>query len=198
MGRTSMRDRLLIVCLVSFCVNRCTGSTASDVGVEDMSPVQFKEKALNKTVFIEFYAPWCDHCKQLAPTWARIAEHYRNSQTSLVAAMDCSLFDREEFCKQIPGFEGFPHLAYGEYKGNISTFKEYKGAKTYSELHAFALKNIGPLCGPKHLNLCDEKTKKVPPGLSPEICTFLSKVCLLCRQFDLYPVSADMNTDRQA
>jgi len=42
----------------------------------------------NKNVLVEFYAPWCGHCKSLAPVYEKVAEAFQNEPNCVVAKVD--------------------------------------------------------------------------------------------------------------
>ena len=41
-----------------------------------------------KDVLVEYFAPWCGHCKSLAPIYEELATKLKNNSNIVIAAMD--------------------------------------------------------------------------------------------------------------
>merc|ERR1711862_112610 len=107
-----------------------------------------------KTVFIKFFAPWCGHCKKMAPDWESLAKEWEGHDVGLVAEVDCTA-DGKPLC-DANGVKGFPTLKHGD----PSSLDDYSGGRTYSDLAKFAKENLKPVCSPSNIDLCDDEKKK--------------------------------------
>ena len=43
-----------------------------------------------KLYFVKFYAPWCGHCKRLAPAWGELGESLADDKDIVIAHVDCT------------------------------------------------------------------------------------------------------------
>lgn len=95
----------------------------------------FKEVALDKSkaVFVEFYAPWCGHCKQLEPIWDKLGEKFKDSSDIVIAKMDATANEVEEVKVQ-----SFPTLKY--FPKDSEDVIDYSGERTLEAMAKFVEK----------------------------------------------------------
>lgn len=97
----------------------------------DKNPVKvlvshnFDEVVFNKDkdVLVEFYAPWCGHCKQLAPIYDQLGEKYKDSDTVVIAKMDATANELEH-----TKITSFPTLKF--YRKGDNQVIDYNGERT--------------------------------------------------------------------
>jgi len=109
----------------------------SDVKFLDID--SFEGEIGSGVTFVKFFAPWCGHCKRLAPTWDELAGKFSSADDVTVAKVDCTSDDNKNkgLCSE-QGVNGFPTLHI--YKDGKKV-EEFSGKRTIEGLEAFVEKH---------------------------------------------------------
>lgn len=132
---------LLVVALYTSVVSAADDPTASLSGVTDLTPDNF-DKIVNggKHALVEFYAPWCGHCKHLVPEYKTLGETVAKdgalSSRIVVAKVNA---DEHRSLGERYGVKGFPTIKYFP-RGKPATLEnavDYNGARNSDKFLEF-------------------------------------------------------------
>ncbi|XP_054722821.1 protein disulfide-isomerase A4-like [Uloborus diversus] len=89
-----------------------------------------------KDVLLEFYAPWCGHCKQLEPIYKNLGKKFRDNDKVVIAKIDATANDYPT------NFDvnGFPTLYY--VPASSKKPMQYDGQRTLEDLTKFVSEQV--------------------------------------------------------
>lgn len=98
---------MVLVALVAFvCAGDAAGLYGKGTNVVQLTPENFQQVFEDANVWmVEFYAPWCGHCKNLSPAWEAAATQLQG--IAKVAAVNCD--EHQQLCGMFQ-VQGFPTL----------------------------------------------------------------------------------------
>lgn len=91
----------------------------------------------SKDVLIEFYAPWCGHCKKLAPVYKSLGKKLKDNPDVVIAKMDAIANDVPNSKYKV---EGFPTL-YWAPKNSKNNPEKYEGGRELDDMLEFINKH---------------------------------------------------------
>ncbi|KAG1961258.1 protein disulfide-isomerase A2 [Pimephales promelas] len=94
----------------------------------------------NKFLLVEFYAPWCGHCRRLEPIYAEVAGLLKNGSSEVrLAKVDAS--EEKELASEF-AVDGFPMLKFFK-DGNRQNFTDFSGKRTVKGITMWLERHTG-------------------------------------------------------
>jgi len=107
--------------------------------VVNLDPRSFQESIGGKAhALVKFFAPWCGHCKAMAPEYEKVAQTFKEESSVLIAKVDAEA--HPELGKS-QGISGYPTLKW--YEKGSTTGKGYESGRDAHHFVQFVNENAG-------------------------------------------------------
>jgi len=113
-------------------------------------------KKSKKNVLVEFYAPWCGHCKQLTPIWDQLGDKFKDREDLIIAKMDATANELADI-----KIQSFPTIKY--FLSGSEKIIDYSGERTLDAFSKF-IESGGAEGAAKEKAEGDKKGKKHDEG----------------------------------
>ncbi|OWF51690.1 protein disulfide-isomerase A6-like [Mizuhopecten yessoensis] len=127
----------VLVLIMAGLLSKAAALYSSGDGVVQLTPANFDKEVMNSDELwiIEFYAPWCGHCKSLAPEWKKAAKALKG--VVKIAAVDADAHG------QLGGrfsVQGFPTIKV--FGVNKNKPEDYQGGRTADAIVNAAMSKV--------------------------------------------------------
>ncbi|GAB1214480.1 hypothetical protein ATERTT37_003643 [Aspergillus terreus] len=171
--------------LLVSCLTLLVGIASAASAVVDLIPKNFDKVVLQsgKPALVEFFAPWCGHCKNLAPVYEELGQAFAHAEDKVtVGKVDAD--EHRDLGKRF-GIQGFPTLKW--FDGKSETPEDYKGGRDLESLSAFITEKTGvrprgPKKEPSKVEmLTDSSFKSTIGGDKDVLVAFTAPWCGHCK-----------------
>lgn len=123
--------------------------TGSPQDVIELTDSNFDELVLNSEDIwlVEFFAPWCGHCKSLAPHWQSAATELKGKVK--LGALDATI---HQVISNKYGIRGFPTIKFFPGGKKDGSAEEYDGGRTSADIVNWAMEKAAANIPPPPVN----------------------------------------------
>ncbi|KLJ09530.1 protein disulfide-isomerase A6 [Blastomyces silverae] len=188
----------LLLASASVLLNHIAPASAISA-VLDLTPDNFDSVALKsgKPGLVEFFAPWCGHCKTLAPIYDELADTFAFASDKVhISKVDA---DEHRSLGKKFGIQGFPTLKW--FDGKSDKPEDYNGGRDLESLTKFVtektgIKPKGVQKPPSNVQMLTDATfSKVIGGEKDVLVAFTAPWCGHCKS--LAPIWEKLANDFQ-
>eukprot|EP01061_Rhynchopus_euleeides_P027963 TRINITY_DN454_c0_g2_i1.p1 TRINITY_DN454_c0_g2~~TRINITY_DN454_c0_g2_i1.p1 ORF type:complete len:218 (+),score=98.47 TRINITY_DN454_c0_g2_i1:71-655(+) len=142
---------MMRVAIAALCLGLVSGK-AVVLTVENFEEQVFKS---GKNALVKFYAPWCGHCKSMAPAYDQLGADYEASSSVLIGDVDATI--HQELATKY-GVQGYPTLKYFTQEKGTEP-QDYNGGRSFEQMKEWVSENIEVKCAVDAQDGCTDKEK---------------------------------------